>query len=288
MTMKVVSFSLREGNKYFGQVDNGPEFFIARRVPYLGNKGLMNTQGTSAQRYDRTQFAAFGVWADFIHPTAMAEGGYYHTLNTYDRARFTFAFLQYAAHVPNGDFVVFLRRLLGLQQAPGYFPDLTLDNGRICKVGPAGPQPLEGASSTAGLMDYFNPTLSAIEDTEVIQSARLIHWSQNDPDHRKVQVEVGIDHFKAKMKTYAKWYPVLANARPEICLMVADIHHQGRSQAGPVRLALQSADPLAALLEIGADQYKDRIKTLKQEIAMLTQGAVFKNLRYDPVKNDFV
>ncbi|MFO1163000.1 MAG: hypothetical protein U1E60_29480 [Reyranellaceae bacterium] len=286
--MKVVSFSLQQGNKYFGQVDDGPQFFIGRRVPYQGNKGLMNTEGSDAQRYKRADFRpTFGIWADFIHPTAMAEGGFYHTLNTYDRARFTFSFLQYAAHVAKGDFVVFVRALLGLEQAGEYFPDLGLVNGRICKIGPNGPQQLESDTSTEGLMAYFNPTLSSVEDTEVIQAARLIHWSQNDPKHRDVQIKVGIDHFRAKMRTYAGWYPFLVGARPEICLMVADIHHQGRAGSGTVRLALQSGDPLAALLEIGAEEYKDRIATLRREIAMLTQSGIFDGLRYDPDHDTF-
>ena len=47
-----------------------------------------------------------------MHPTAIAEGALFHTLNTYDRAQFTFSFLQFAAHVLDGDFVAHLRALL--------------------------------------------------------------------------------------------------------------------------------------------------------------------------------
>src|SRR5262249_1670586 len=111
VSMKIVSFSLEQGNKYFGKID-GTRFFIGSRVAFEGGKGLMNVSGTSAQKYDRAAFRpTYGFWADFIHPTAMVEGALYHTLNTYDRAHFTFSFLQYAAHVPNGDFVVYLRAL---------------------------------------------------------------------------------------------------------------------------------------------------------------------------------
>ena len=56
--MKVVSFSLEQGNKYFGRVDGGPKFFIGKRVSFDGNKGLMNVTGTAAEKYDRTAFAA--------------------------------------------------------------------------------------------------------------------------------------------------------------------------------------------------------------------------------------
>ena len=286
--MKVVSFSLKQGNKYFGKVDGGPEFFIGSRVSYEGNKGLMNVVGSSDQKYDRATFRQdYGFWADFIHPTAMSEGGLYHTLNTYDSARFTFTFLQYAAHVPNGDFVVFLRTLLALPAAADYFPDLTLANGRICKVEVGGPTPLESNDSTEPLMDYFNPTSEEVEDTEVIQAARLIHWAQNDAAHRDVQIKVGIDHFKAKMKTYAKWYPMLDGSSPQICLTIADIHHQGRGKVSQVRLALQSANPLVELLKIGEPKYHTRLVTLAKEINALTKDGTFANLRYNAAQNDF-
>jgi hypothetical protein len=288
--MKVVSFSLEQGNKYFGRVDDGPKFLIGSRVSFQGNKGLMNIVGTPAQKYDRLAFQqANGFWADFIHPTAMAEGALYHTLNTYDRARFTFTFLQFAAHVPEGDFVVFLRALLTLPAASEYFPDLALNGqGRVCKVDGAHVTPIESDDSTDLLMDYFNPSSSEVEDTEVIQAARLVHWAQNDQAHRDLQVKVGIDHIKSKMKTYAGRYPMLHGAVPPICAVVMDIHHQGRAKIATVLLALQSANPLAALLEIGAEQYPERIATLTKEIKALTAAGVYGNLRYDATKNDFL
>ncbi len=265
--MKIVSFSLEQGNKYFGKVDGGPKFFIGSRVSYEGNKGLMNVAGTAVQKYDRTAFRpAYGFWADFIHPTAMAEGGLYHTLNTYDRARFTFTFLQYAAHVPNGDFVVFLRTLLALPAAVDYFPDLTLHNGRVCTIDVNGPIPIETDSSTELLMDYFNPSPDEVEDTEVIQAARLVHWAQNDVAHRDAQIKVGIDH----------------------CLMVADIHHQGRAKVSTVLMALQSANPLAELMKIGEPQYHERLATLSKEIKALTNDGTFGSLKYNAAQNDFV
>ncbi len=249
----------------------------------------MNVSGTSAQKYDRAAFRpTYGFWADFIHPTAMAEGALYHTLNTYDRARFTFTFLQYAAHVPNGDFVVFLRTLLQLPAAAEYFPDLKLEQGRICKIDTGGLVPLESSSSTDLLMDYFNPSPTEVEDTEVIQAARLIHWAQNDVAHRDAQIKVGIDHFQSKMKTYAKWYPTLNGAPPEICLMIADIHHQGRAKVSTVLLALQGANPLIELLKIGQSQYAERIATLNKEIKALTADGTFGSLKYDAASNAFI
>ena len=287
--MKVVSFTLKPGNNYFGTVNGGPEFFIGRRVSYQGLKGLMNlTQTDPAQKYDRAQFRpTYGFWADFIHPTAMAEGGLYHTLNTYDRARFTFSFLQFAAHVADGDFVHYFQTLLGLPAAIDYFPDLRLVGGRICKLDGTTTVQLESATSTEKLMDYLNPASTEVEDTEVIQSARFIHWVQNDPQHRDVQIKTGIDLFKSKMKTYAHWYPMLNHAPAAVCTVVADIHHQGRAKVNEVTIALQDADPLAALLKIGQGVYDERLKTLRQEINALTQDGTYGALKYDAATNSF-
>lgn len=285
--MKIVSFSLEDGNKYYGKID-GNRFYIGSRVPYEGGKGLMNIRGTSAQKYDRAQFRTkFGFWADFIHPTAMAEGALFHTLNTYDRAHFTFSFLQYAAHVPKGDFVVYLRELLKLPLASEYFPDLILDKNRVCRVTDTGIVALESETSTSGLIDYLNPSVKEIEDTEVIQAAKFVHWAQNDPLNRETQIKVGIDHFKEKMIHYAQQYGL--NGMDEtICLVVADIRHQGRAKSSVIMAALQSSNPLNALLKIGEPKYHPRLVTLSREITALTNDGTFGALKYSTAKKDFV
>jgi len=285
--MKLVSFSLEQGNKYFGKID-GQRFFIGSRVSYEGNKGLMNITGSAAQRYDRATFRArFGFWADFIHPTATAEGALFHTLNTYDRAHFTFSFLQFAAHVPNGDFVLYLRALLGLSLAEDYFPDLTLNNGRVCRVGDDATLPIESDSSTSELLDYLNPTSKEIEDSEVIQAAKLVHWAQNDPRHREVQIEIGVDLFKKKMAAYAKQYQ-LDGMGDTICLVIADIRHQGRAKSAVIVNALAGPDPLSSLLKIGEPRYHERLKTLRREIKALLADGTLGRRRYSIAKADFV
>lgn len=284
--MKVVSFSLEEGNKYFGRID-GTRFFIGSRVPYQGGKGLVNARGTPAQKYSRAQFRDHhGFWADFIHPTASAEGALFHTLNTYDRACFTFSFLQFAAHVPNGDFVVYLRELLKLPLAAEYFPDLVLAGNRICRVTDLGPAPLESDASTAGLCDYLNPTTKEIEDTEVIQAAKLVHWAQNDPLHRQAQIEVGIAHFRRNMLQYAARYGLDGAAAP-LCLVVADIRHQGRARSPAIIAALARPKPLDALLSLGSVLYPERVKVLRREINALTADGTFGKLKYSVAKADF-
>jgi hypothetical protein len=285
--MKLVTFSLEQGNKYFGSID-GTKFFIGSRTPYDGGKGLMNTSGTPAQRYDRADYRGqHGFWADFIHPTATAEGGLFHTLNTYDRARFTFSFLQYAAHVPNGDFVQYFRALLTLPLAAEYFPDLRLQGGRISRVTNSGSVALESDESTTGLMNYLNPTREQVEDTEVIQAARFVHWVQNDPAHREVQVDTGIRLFRAKMTEYSKRYG-LNGADDRVCLLVSDIRHQGRAKSAEIVAALQSGTPVKQLLKIGENRYPQRIATLRKEIDRLTAEGVLGTRKYDAQKGEFV
>jgi len=287
--MKVVTFSLEQGNKYFGRVNGGERFFIGSRVSFQGRKGLSNEKGTAAQRYDRSQFrAAFGFWADFIHPTAVAEGALFHTLNTYDSARFTFAFLQYAAHVPNGDFVDYLRALLKLPLAAEYFPDLLLQNGRICRSKDGVIEQLESDKSTKGLMDFLNPTSNEVEDVEVIQSAKFIDWADNDPNHRLVQVTVGVRLFRSKMVEHATRF--LLDGRPDtVCLLVADILHQGRQKSvAEIRTALKDSTPVEALLGVGATRFPERIATLRREIKRLTDEGTLGSHVYSLAKKDFV
>jgi hypothetical protein len=286
--MKTVTFTVEPGHTYVGRVDGGAPFFIGQRVSFEGRIGLANERGTPAQRYDRAQFRPlFGFWADFIHPTAMAEGGLFHTLNTYDRARFTFAFLQYAAHEPNGDFIIYLRELLTLPLAPEYFPELRVENGRVCRVTGAGVEQLESDDSTEPLMNFLNPTSAAIEDEEVVQSAKFVHWAQNDPAHQRVQVDTGVQLFRSNMIRYAKRFGL--NARPDTtCLMVADILHQGRGSAAAIKAALADAHPLEMLLHIGAAKFPERIATLRTEIDRLTADGTFGTRVYSVAANDFV
>lgn len=285
--MKIVSFTLEQGNKYFGKID-GARFFIGSRVPYDGGKGLMNIVGTAAQKYNRADFRSqHGFWADFIHPTAMCEGALFHTLNTYDRARFTFTFLQFAAHVPNGDFVLYLRALLKLPLASEYFPDLVLANNRICRVTDNGTVPLESDTSTEPLLKYLNPSRQQVEDTEIIQAARFIHWAQNDPVHRQMQIDIGIAHFKQKMLAYAQQYG-LNGVVDTVCLVVMDIRHQGRAQSPAIVAALQSSKPLESLLAIGEPKYHERLVTLRREIKKLVDEGTLGTHKYSTSKKDFV
>jgi hypothetical protein len=262
----------RTGNDFFATADGAPRFFVGRRVPYRDNIGLYNIfAGSKITKLDFSAAdfrAGHGFWADFIEPTALCEGRNFLTLNTYDSAAFTFGFAQFAAHVPDGDFVDYLRGLLALPMAADYFPGLALIDGRIHNIDGRAPVPLESATSTAALMAYLNPGLDEVQDREVLAAARLIHWTTNDPAARNLQVVGMIEAYRAFMRRADTRVGI--DGRPaEQCCVIADILHQGRGGRLTwqlVNTALQSANPFEALIAIGAPEWNGRKATLKKAI----------------------
>jgi hypothetical protein len=101
------------------------------------------------------------------------------------------------ARIPNGDFIVYFQELLTLPLAGEYFPDLRVENGPGHTGGTG--NLLESDDSTAGLMDFLDSSVREVEDTGVIQAAKLIYGVQNAPEHRQVQLATGVAHFKLKM-----------------------------------------------------------------------------------------
>ena len=69
---------VRDNRDFFCTADNGPKFFVGRRVPYENNIGLYNIFGSSQLKklnYDPANYLGeFGFWAEFIDPTAACEG----------------------------------------------------------------------------------------------------------------------------------------------------------------------------------------------------------------------
>lgn len=283
----------KDGKKWFAQVDSGSEFFVGRGVSYAGNLGLMNVMDDAAGQYNPGDHrSTYGFWADFIFPTAQCESnGRFNCLNTYDRAFFTFGFLQYAAHVPNGDFVKFFCKLLETPLGKGYFSDLVVQDGNIVRETTRGQLVLTNNVTTEPLLKYLNPTLNDVEEQEVIQAAKFVHWVINSQEHRDIQVECGIAHFKKAMQKYAIWYP-LDGVPDKVCLVIADIHHQGRAKVSAVKVALDTnGDYKTAyqnLLEIGQISYSERIKTLKKAIADLEKAGILGTKVYSKIQKDFI
>jgi hypothetical protein len=269
------------------------KFNIGSKTRYEENTGLFNTSVTAGLTYKPEDYSTeYGFWAYFIYPTALAESsGSFKCLNTYDRAQFTFSFMQYAAHVPNGDFVNFFRKLLQLPNASEYFPKLVLSNNRIFYKSTTGIlSPLENESSSQALMDYLNPTLNDIENQELICASRFVHWATNDANHRETQVATAIDMYKENMKSYHKRYG-LNNVPANVCQMICDIRHQGRAKSDRIALALNTNGDydkaFSNLCTIGNTNYQTRINTVRSTIKKLTDLGKF-SMKYDASSGEFV
>ena len=286
----------QNGSHYSATVDGGPSFEVGRRVTYAARSGqtvgLSGSAGATASYDPAAFFAQFGIWAYFISPTATCESNsQFATLNTYDIAFFTWSFLQFGAHVPNGDFVVFFRKLLADPGAVDYFPDLAVSGGRICRVEPSGPVPLESDASTQPLMNYLNPTIQAVEEIEVINAAKLVHWTANSAAARLLQVDAGVALFRANMKAYAQRYGL--DGRPDfVCLVVTDIRHQGRGTSADILQALATGgDQQKAynnLIQIGSHLYAGRCQTLDKAVKAFLQQGKLGVCKYSLAQADFV
>jgi hypothetical protein len=269
-------------------MDGSPQFDVGRRVTFQGKTdrtvGLANDAGAMARYKSEDYVKDHGFWAHFIYPTAIVESnGAFATVNSYDRAFFTFGFLQFGAHVPNGDFIKFLRLLLVDSEASDYFPDLTVQAGRVSRFEPSGVAPLETDQSTHDLMTYFNPTIHEIEDIEVVNSAKMIFWTNLRVSVQALQVKIGVDQFRSSMIAYAHRYG-LDGRSDKVCLVVTDIRHQGRGSSSEIlqALATNGDDDLAyrKLLKVGASVYGNRISQLDREVGKLVGAGVLGNKRY--------
>jgi hypothetical protein len=284
----------RSGRKFRARPDDGDSFLVGFETSYTDRstgetfEGLFNvpTRELPKLLYKADDARpVFGFWADFIEPTARCEGGNFLTLNTYDRAKFTWGFGQFGAHVPDGDFIHFFRDLLDRPESTDYFPNLRVKSGRIVKVEGDNLIPMEDAQSTKPLMDYLNPTARAIEDAEVVAAAKLIHWATNVADARNLQVLHMVGVFKRLMRE-ADGRLGLDGKTADIGLVICDIRHQGRAKFAVMQAALGSSNPLGSLLELGAHAYADRIRTLKREVR--DRSALLNAKRWSRSSGDFV
>lgn len=283
----------QHGRDYFASIDGEDAFFVGKKVSYLRNYGLTNFYKKEGPRYDPdTHAREFGHWAYMIYPSVLCESeGYFNLINTYDRAYFTFGFYQLAAHVPDNNFILLFRELLKTPEASRYFPDLSLKNGFICRETENGLAQLENHDSTQGLMAFLNPSLAEVEEREVIQAAKIIHWANTDPEHQKIQVKVSLDKLKNGMKSYSRRYP-LDGVVDTVCLVVADIRHQGRGRSSEIINALDTGgddeQAVTNLLEIGMHTYSSRIEKLKKSIDGLRSKGQLGQKRYHQQTNEFL
>ncbi|UUX48783.1 hypothetical protein NUH88_15385 [Nisaea acidiphila] len=277
-----------DGQRHYARLNDGAEFYVGSDVSYGQRRGLMNTTPGTDLYAPENYHEQFGFWADVITPTAMCESkGSFHCLNTYDRAAFTFGFYQEAAHVAGENFILQLRRFLLLPEARFYFPDLTLSGGHVAQKTADGITILEDSNSSQGLMDYLNPDPDAVGEQEAKVAAKFVHWAENSEDNRANQVAFAVEQQRQKFFSYAGEYD-LDGAEDSVCIVIADIRHQGRAKNTVIQPAVRADDPLNALLEIGADKYPERIKTLRSEIERMTEEGILGHHSYSLVNRDFV
>lgn len=286
----------QSGTSRFAQVIGGgdPKFLVGKETVYQHTKhGLYNLSVPAGLIYKPDDYQSeYGFWAHFIAPTAKAESNNsFVCLNTYDRARFTFGFMQYAAHVPNGDFVRFFKELLALPAARDYFPRLVVQNKRIFYRESSGAlTQLENDAATEGLMTYLNPTLDQIENQEIICAARMVHWATKDAKHRRIQVKIAVEHFRENMKQYAQSYNL--NGYPaKVCQVICDIRHQGRASSQQIISALDTGGNFETaynrLLQLGQPLYASRVSTIRAVIKSLSDAGIFAK-KYKKSTNEFV
>ena len=265
---------VRDGSSFFARAGDGGQFEVGRQVLFRNKRtgeetrGLANNGSKSAKQllYRAADFVGtFGFWAEFIEPTALGEGQSFITLNTYDRARFTFGFAQLAAHVADGDFILWFRDMLGRAEALDYFPNLALHKGKIVKVEEGKRIPLETAETTRALMRFLNPSLSSVDDDEVIAAAKLVHWTTSHPGTQTLQVQHMVATAKRLMEEADRRLG-LDGADAALCCAILDIRHQGRGTFAEMQKALGEKKPLDALIEVGAFSYPERVKTLRNAL----------------------
>lgn len=206
-------------------------------------------------------------------------------INTYDRAYFTFGFCQFAAHVSDGDFVRYFRHLLrNLPNASHYFPDLALnDRGHVSRRIGADLRDLEieEQEGVTGLMRYLNPPDTEVEEAEVLNAARLIHWCETDTDMRNVMVAEAVDAAKNELTQQNRARPFAntkhANPLDALCVAVIDIiHHEGSQYEkidGILKSESEEEKALVALCNAGVEAGRNK-KLLNAIAALRSKGAL--------------
>jgi hypothetical protein len=306
---KLEKVGKRKVFKWYATVDDAADsrFSYAFEIPRPNSK---NKRGLTFERevndyglsYDPKEYATkpeHGHWANIISPIAQCETrGYFNAVNTYDRAFFSFGFVQMTVEHANVQFISTLRMLLAEPKAADYFPELTLREVKgekyiHLKVAEGKYVQLETKTNAKKLQQYLNPTPAAVEQEEAERAARFAHWATNDQSHRDIQVRSIIENLKQSMKKHwADWYGL--DGRPDtVCVVVCDIHHQGRAKKNTVKDVFKKEggdnDKLyAALLQVGRKDTKDRREKLNEEIKKMVAVGTLGKKKYSKASNDFV
>lgn len=278
-----------------------PEFLVGKEVRQQAKKffGIF----TPVAEYWGPQYKATDYrdeldhWALLLELTGACESeNRFNLVNTYDRAKFTFGFYQLAAHTPRDNLILLFRRLAELPAFREYFPELDLRNGHLVRVDSNGSatdleqefQAANGEMQIMLFMNYLNPVRADIDIQEVLQAARLIHWTMTDPEARRAQVHVCAEILQNKfMRRYAPKLG-LDGRSDTVCAIVADIFHQGRSDFATVRAILSSSSPEEALLTINDAKFASRNKRLRRAVRQAQADGLLGSKRYAAASNEFL
>lgn len=291
-------FALRKDDRqWFASTGGGAEFYVGRETSNGDYIGLFQR---SSEYYGPVYKAEdhkdrIDHWANLLELTGWGESeNHFNVINTYDSAKFTFGFFQMAAHTPKDNLILFFHRLADLPAFPDYFPELTIRNGHLHRIDEdGGLTDLEEVMATGPngrkqiqlFMNYLNAFRRKHDRQEVLQSARLIHWSNNAAEMRQVQVDLANDILQKKMAVYSDWYG-LDGVSDVICALIGDIHHQGRASKKRVRAALAAADPIERLITIN-ENYAGRIAALRHKLPEMQQAGRLGQKVYDAALNEF-
>lgn len=293
------------GKGFVARTESGFKYLIGSTTSFIDDMNRVGLFQGKAAIEDSLKFGVykaadyspvFGQWAHFIEPTLSAEGGArFATLNTYDRAAFTFGAPQLAAHTPGENFVVYLRQLLGLPEAARHFPELSLRKntaGRITVhlATETGFEDLEQVidvvrpngrkdKQLARLMAYLNASPTEVDANELSAAARLMNWLRLDAKAKELQISVFINGAKEKLARAKTRMPGFAGDDWRIALWVMDILHQGRGTYAEMAAALSSGSPEAELKRIGWPKYKTRILTVDAAAAELALSGVMTGFK---------
>jgi hypothetical protein len=278
-----------ENRRYYASVNGEPRFYVGSDVRYGALRGLMNNANPYGPRYEAATYESrYDFWAYYLLPTIQCESkGAFNCINTYDRARFTFGHMQFAAHTPDANFVALFRELLALPSAAGYFPELTLVQGRIHQRQGAATVALENDTSSEPLQTLLNPDGTQVTPQSVTVAAKLMDWCAREPRFALTMTDFAVRDQREKLQRHARKLP-LEGRSDKLCLVVLDILHQGRGKYTSIASALGSADPFDALLNIGLGTYGERIATLRREILELERRGIVGHRVYDSGRGTFV
>ncbi|CEJ14762.1 N-acetylmuramoyl-L-alanine amidase CwlH precursor [bacterium YEK0313] len=295
----------RNGRMFRARTASGLSFIVGSSTSYTDDMNRVGLfQGSTAitdslrfGSYKAVDFAAaFGQWAHFIEPTLTAESGArFATINTYDRAAFTFGAPQLAAHTPEANFILYLRALLDLPDADKHFPELSLRtnaSGRrtVHLANGHGPVDLEEVTvvlrpngrrepQLARLMAYLNGSPTEVDANELSAAARLMNWLRTDAKAKELQIGVFIDGAKALLKTAKTKVSGFDGSDWRTALWIMDIRHQGRASYDELSAAMASAAPEKALRKLGLARFKERIRTVEAAVERMAASGVMTGFR---------